>query len=140
MSIDTNKPKTVLFVDDDPFMQLSYGNRLQREGFEVVSAQDGLEAMKVLGTLVPDLIILDLMLPKFGGLEVLKYIRTNPRLKHAPVIVLSAKSILDAADGTVLESANKRFLKAVCTFPIMLQAIQELLAPPPAAGGTRPAS
>jgi two-component system phosphate regulon response regulator PhoB len=140
MSKNANNNKTILFVDDDPFMLISYGNRLQREGFHIESAEDGLEAMKVLSALVPDLVVLDLMLPKFDGMAVLKFIRTDPRLKQVPVIVLSAKSIIDAAEGSLLESANKRFLKAVCTFPTMLQAIQELLAEAPVAEDTLPAT
>ncbi len=126
------KAKTILYVEDDPVVQTAYGRRLEREGFSIESARDGLEAMKVLLRLVPDLVVLDLMLPKFDGGEVLKFMQANPRLKTVPVIILSTNSIVDADEEYVLEGANRRFIKDQCTFPMVLQAIQNLLTETPA--------
>lgn len=122
--------KTILYVEDDSVVLTAYRNRLEQEGFQVDTAQDGLEAMKLLSMLVPDLVILDLMLPKINGAEVLKYIRSHPRLKAVPVIILSTNSFINLSQEQVLESANKRFIKDNCTFPMLLQAIHELLAEP----------
>jgi len=127
MNVETTKTKTIVFVEDNPVVLMAYRNRLQREGFHVEPAQDGLEAMKILTQFVPDLVVLDLMLPKINGVEVLKFICTDPRYQTIPVIVLSTNSIIDTADDRVLERANKRLLKGSCTPTIMLQAIQELL-------------
>lgn len=126
------KAKTILYVEDDPVVLTAYRNCLEREGFSVESAKDGLEAMKVLLRLVPDLVVLDLMLPKFDGGEVLKFIQSNPRLKTVPVIILSTNSIVDADEEYVLEGANRRFIKDQCTFPMVLQSIRELLVGTPA--------
>ncbi|MGD0252609.1 MAG: response regulator [Verrucomicrobiota bacterium] len=130
--MDTIKAKTILYVEDDPVVLTAYCHRLEREGFSVESAKDGLEAMKILLRLVPDLVVLDLMLPKFDGAEVLKFIQANPRLKTVPVIILSTNSIVDADEEYVLEGAHRRFIKDHCTFPMMLQAIQKLLVEAPA--------
>ena len=63
-----NATKTVLFVEDDPVVLAIYGNRLRREGFNVESAEDGLAAIEMLPRIKPDLVVLDLMLPKLHGL------------------------------------------------------------------------
>ncbi len=77
---------------------------------------------------MPDLVVLDLMLPKFSGADVLKFTQSNPRLKSVPVIILSTSSISDPAEEYMLERAHKRLLKDSCTPAILLQAVRELLA------------
>ena len=131
-NMDTIKAKTILYVEDDPVVLTAYRHFLEREGFSVESAKDGLEAMKVLLRLVPDLVVLDLMLPRFDGGEVLKFMQANPRLKTVPVIILSTNSILDADEEYVLEGANRRFIKDQCTFPMVLQSVRKLLNGTPA--------
>ncbi len=126
-SAQTAKARTVVYVEDNPVVLMAYRNRLERDGFHVEPVADGLEAMKLLSGQVPDVVILDLMLPKFSGVEVLKFIRSNPRLNAVSVIILSTNSIIDTADESVLERANKRLLKGSCTPAIMVQAIHELL-------------
>jgi CheY-like chemotaxis protein len=126
------KARTILCVEDNAVALTAYRHRLETEGYSVESAKDGLEAMKILLRLVPDLVLLDLLLPRFDGGEVLKFMRANPRLKTVPVIILSTNSVLDVDEEYVLEGASRRFLKEHCTFPILLQAIRELLTETPA--------
>jgi CheY-like chemotaxis protein len=123
-----NEPKTILFVEDDEVVLMAYRNRLQREGFRVESARDGLEAMKILLMSAPDLVILDLMLPKFNGEEVLKFIRAERRLKSLPVIIFSTNSIIDAEHEPVLEGASRRLIKSTCTASMLVSAIREAMA------------
>ncbi|HEY5503696.1 MAG TPA: response regulator, partial [Sedimentisphaerales bacterium] len=87
--------RTILFVEDDAVVLTTYRNLLQREGFHIESAQDGLEALKALSQATPDLVVLDLMLPKFDGADVLKFIRADPRLKIIPIIIFSNVQITD---------------------------------------------
>jgi CheY-like chemotaxis protein len=138
MNAETAKTKTIVFVEDNPVVLAAYGNQLQREGFRVESAQDGLEAMKILSRLVPDLVILDLLLPKLSGVDVLKFIHSQPRLKTVPVFVLSTNSVVDAAEEPVLERANQRLLKNACTPAIIVEAVQKLFAVSPAPGDNVP--
>jgi CheY-like chemotaxis protein len=126
----TTKARTVVYVEDNPVVLMAYRNRLERDGFHVEPVSDGLEAMKLLSQQVPDVVILDLMLPKFSGVEVLKFIRSDPHLNTVSVIILSTNSIIDTADEYVLERANKRLLKGSCTPAIMVQTIHELLDAP----------
>ena len=127
-------PKTIVFIDDNTVVLTAYRHRLQAAGFTVKTAQDGLEAMKLLSQIVPDVIVLDLMLPKFNGVEVLKFIQSNARLATVPVIVLSTNSIIDASEEYVLEGAEKRLLKSSCTPAVVVKAIHELLSGSPSSG------
>jgi len=124
------KNQTIVFIEDNPVVLATYRTRLEQGGYHVESARDGLEAMKLLGRLTPDVVVLDLLLPKFNGVDVLKFICSTPRLSSARVVILSTGSIIAATEEYVLERANKRFLKDACTPAIMLQAIQGLLADP----------
>jgi DNA-binding response OmpR family regulator len=120
--------RKILYVEDNRVVLTAYRNRLLQEGFHVESARDGLQAMKILSRFVPDLVLLDLMLPKFNGVEVLKFMQADARLKQVPVVILSAKSANEGVQDGVLTQASKRFLKDLCTFPTLLQAIHEVLA------------
>jgi two-component system cell cycle response regulator DivK len=131
-TMKSSEPKTILFVEDDEVVLMAYRNRLQREGFCVVTAADGLEAMKVLLMSMPDLVILDLMLPKFSGEEVLKFIRDDRRLKSLPVIIFSTNSIIDAGHEPLLEGASRRLIKSTCTASMLVAAIHETLPREPA--------
>jgi len=81
--------KHVLLVEDDPFLSSLLKNRLTKENVEVQYARDGQEALDILQTLKPDLILLDLILPKKSGFEVMEGIRQDPQLSAAPIIIIS---------------------------------------------------
>ncbi|MDD5141167.1 MAG: response regulator [Verrucomicrobiales bacterium] len=122
-----NKVKTILYVEDDLVVLTAHQARLKQSGYHVIPARDGLEAIKRLSVFVPDLVLLDLVLPKFNGEEVLQFIRKNPLLAKVPVIILSTNSISDMAQEHLLESANKRLIKSHCTVGVLLMAIKEAL-------------
>lgn len=85
-----NKP-TILLVEDDPFLSSVLRMKLEKESFKVVRASDGEEALNFLTeqSVKPDLILLDLILPKKNGFEVLETIRQDPLLEKLPVIIIS---------------------------------------------------
>lgn len=82
--------KKVLLVEDDKELQRLYAIRLKKGGFEVETADDGLMAVAQALSVMPDFIILDLMLPKQGGIQVLQILKSNPMTKDIPVMVLTA--------------------------------------------------
>lgn len=84
----------VLIVEDEPHIIESLTFVLSREGFEVSSVLDGESAVETLRRTPPDLMILDVMLPKLNGFEVLKLAKSEPALKSIPVIILTAKGQL----------------------------------------------
>jgi chemosensory pili system protein ChpA (sensor histidine kinase/response regulator) len=118
--------KTIFFVEDSEVELMAYGRVLEHGGYCVLAAKDGLEALRLLHHVVPDLILLDLVLPKFDGVEVLKFIRSDPRLKTVPVIIFSTNSIIDIQDEPLLEAAAKRLIKGKCNPALLLEAICEV--------------
>ncbi len=81
----------VLIAEDEPNIVESLTFLLRRAGYDVASVLDGEEALAQLRTHPPDLMILDLMLPRRNGFEVLKAVKANPALRSLPVLVLTAK-------------------------------------------------
>lgn len=80
----------MLLVDDDLTLREMYAERLKAEGFSVEMAKDGEEALRKATDLHPNIILLDIMMPKLNGLEVLKKLKDNQDTKDIPVIVLTA--------------------------------------------------
>ncbi|MGH7969467.1 MAG: response regulator, partial [Limisphaerales bacterium] len=91
--------KRVLLVDDDPLILKLFRDGLMRHDFQVETASDGLEAMKALRSTRPDIVVLDLMMPKLSGVDVLKFIRGQKDLAPLPVIVLSNSYVNELAEG-----------------------------------------
>jgi CheY-like chemotaxis protein len=131
--METTGPKTILLVDDDPVLIQAYRPRLESAGYTVKPAVDGLDAMRQMSLNTPDVIVLDLVMPKFNGVEIMGFIRSNPKLKSVPVIVLSSNQIIDSDGEPILETASRRLLKGSCTPANLLQAISEVLTNAPAA-------
>jgi two-component system cell cycle response regulator len=96
--------KTVIVLaDDEPFIRLAYKEGLERAGYIVEAAENGEEALAKVHAHKPDLVMLDLMMPKMNGFEVLKRIKSDPDLKHTEVVILSnlsqAEDEKEAAEG-----------------------------------------
>jgi DNA-binding response OmpR family regulator len=84
-------PPRVLLVEDERHIVESLSFVLEREGFEVAAAGDGESAIEALRARRPDVLVLDVMLPRLGGLEVLKLVRAEATLRTLPVVVLTAR-------------------------------------------------
>lgn len=84
-------PKKLLLIDDDPNLILLVKDYLEFSGYEVLTANHGGEAMRILEDDTPDLIICDVMMPEMDGYTFVQEIRQNPRLSWLPIIFLSAK-------------------------------------------------
>ena len=82
----------VLLVDDSKFLRMANERALSKAGFEVSTAADGEEALQVVNDKPPDIILLDMMLPKMSGPDVLKALKANPATMDIPVIVLTSLS------------------------------------------------
>ncbi len=84
--------RKILVVDDERHIVRLVEVNLQRAGYDVIAAYDGIEAMEKTKSEKPDMIILDVMMPRMDGFEVLKELRGNPESKDIPVIMLTAKA------------------------------------------------
>ena len=81
--------KTILFAEDEPSLQLILADALRKEGYKVLTAPDGEVALDILRKKKPDFVLLDLIMPKKDGFEVLKEMKANEKIKDLPVIVLT---------------------------------------------------
>ncbi len=81
--------KKILIIEDESALQKTLGEVLSQQGYEVLSALNGELGLKLAQSKKPDLILLDLVLPKIHGFDVLKKIKDNPETKEIPVIVLT---------------------------------------------------
>ena len=90
------EPARILVVDDVPDNVDILQMRLESQGYEVVTAADGLEALDKIRALLPDLVLLDVMMPKLDGIETVKRLKADPTLPFIPVILVTAKA--DASD------------------------------------------
>ncbi|HXK32128.1 MAG TPA: response regulator [Candidatus Paceibacterota bacterium] len=105
--------KTILFVEDESTLQKTLGEVLTKEGYQVISALDGEIGLRIAKEKKPDLILLDLILPKMNGFEVLKKIKEDGATKDIPIIVLTnlegmedIQKALELGAATYLVKAN----------------------------------
>jgi CheY-like chemotaxis protein len=82
--------KTILIVEDDPILRDLYKDRLELEGYKIMTAPDGQEGLEAVKEKIPDLILLDIMMPKMNGFDVLDRLKADDETKHIPVFMLSA--------------------------------------------------
>jgi two-component system, OmpR family, alkaline phosphatase synthesis response regulator PhoP len=84
--------KKILLVDDEPHIIMMLENRMKHAGYDVITASDGQEALTKAKKEKPDLIILDLMLPKLDGYKVCRMLKFDEKYKNIPIIMLSARA------------------------------------------------
>lgn len=115
-----------MIVEDDAFVMDIYQTKLLQEGFEVVGAANGMEALKVLENSgkIPDLILLDILMPYVGGIEVLKKIKKNDKLKKIPVILLTNLSQKDDIDLGINLGADDYLIKSHFTPSEVLEKVR----------------
>ena|SRR5258707_1045006 len=107
--------KSILLVEDSRFLRKATERVLVKAGFNVVSASDGEEALEIAFSKRPDLILLDMLLPKLSGLEVLRAFRKHPVTEKTPIIVLSGlcqaneKKLAQEGATAYLEKASLDF-------------------------------
>lgn len=80
-----------LVVDDSMLIRHTVCRFLEQRGFSVASAANGVEAMQILSSVLPDLIVTDLMMPKMTGSELISAVKANPRMARIPVVVLAGR-------------------------------------------------
>lgn len=85
----TKNKKKILLVEDDKYIVRAYKDGLERAGFEVLTASDGNEALEKIKKDLPDLILLDLIMPVKNGFEVLEELKVDDGMKKIPVVILS---------------------------------------------------
>lgn len=106
---DPVSTKVLLLVEDDPLLINMYQTKFSNEGFQVYTATDGEAGLTLAKAEKPDVIILDIMMPKMDGIEVLRRLRNDPSLRDVPVLMLSNLSEM-AKQKEAFELGAKEFL------------------------------
>lgn len=122
------QPRTVLIVEDDMLFQSAYLAHLREHGYQVRLASDGEEALREIESSPPDLVLLDLVLPRLSGYEVLSRVRANPALAKVPVIVLTNKGEPEDIKRGMELGADDYLIKIVAHPREVLWKIRQALA------------
>jgi DNA-binding response OmpR family regulator len=128
----SKKPR-ILLVDDEPVIVKLLARRLEAAGFEVETAVDGMQAMEKLSGELPDLVILDVMMPKLNGYEVCRSIKEGA-LRQLPVIMLSARS-QDKDEKMGLSCGADIYMKKPFKSEELVERMKELIHVENPAGG-----
>lgn len=119
--------KSILLIEDDPFLIDIYVTKLGEAGFSVEVANDGQTALRNLEEKKPDMVILDIVLPKIDGWEILRKINSTPKLKDLKVIILSNLGQKEEVEKGINLGSIKYLIKAHYTPSEVVQEIKEII-------------
>ena len=117
---------TILYVEDNEDNIYMLSNRLQREGFNVIIGRNGVEGVQLANSELPDLIIMDLILPEMDGFEAAHELKLSEHTRHIPIIALSA-SVLPEDQHKAIDAGCDEFEIKPVDFPRLLGKIQRHL-------------
>jgi DNA-binding response OmpR family regulator len=121
----------VLLVEDSKAVQQIYKNKLTLEQFQVITADNGMEAIKVLSTEKPDVILLDLMMPVMDGYKVLQVVKSDANLSKIPVLVFSAKGQPEEVEKALNLGAAGYIVKATTKINEVIEKIKSAISQQP---------
>ena len=119
--------KRILLVEDDRFLRKAAEVRLRRAGYTVITAADGEEAIATAKSTRPDLVLLDLIMPRMQGFEVLRLLRTEPNMEGVPIVVLTNLSQDADRERAMTQGANGYLIKANMSLDALADAVGDVL-------------
>ncbi len=123
----TDNPKRILLAEDDRFLRKAATTALRRRGYDVLNAADGQQALAIAREQAPDVILLDLIMPKVQGFEVLRALKADPATQGIPVLVLTNLS-QDSDRAAALEGGAREYLvKANLSLDELVAAVDRAL-------------
>lgn len=123
------RPHKILVVDDEPFICRSLCFVLAKDNYEVLEARNGEEAIEAIRAHRPDLVFLDVMMPRIDGFQVTRIVKSDENLKHIKIILLSAKGQDSDKDTGVAAGADDYMTKPFSPTRIVERARQILESP-----------
>lgn len=118
--------KKILIVDDEPNIVMTLEYAFKKQDFEVYIARDGSEALQILKKDVPDVILLDIMMPNVDGYQTLNFIKKQDSLKHTKVVFLTAKNKASDIEKGLKLGADKYLLKPFSVKKIVSEILELL--------------
>ena len=119
--------KKVLIVEDDPFIRDIYQVKFSQEGFEVIVVDNGIKALEKLEQVIPNIILLDIIMPYMDGMETLKNIRRNENWKKIPVIMLTNISEKEKISESEKYGVDGYLIKSYFTPSEVVDKVKNLL-------------
>ncbi len=123
----SEEKKTILLVEDDRFLSEMYATKLSDGGFEVETAGDGQEALKIAKAKNPDLILLDIVLPKMDGFEFLQLLKNDATLKNIAVVILTNLGQKEEVEKGLKLGASDYIIKAHFTPTEVVAKVKKIL-------------
>ena len=123
----TTSAKRILIAEDDRFLRRAFEISVRQMGYSVTATADGEEALEVIGKQVPDLILLDLLMPKVNGMEVLRNLKSNEATQSIPVLILTNSSMANDIDEVKKLGASGYFIKSNLSLEDLGTQIRQLL-------------
>ena len=118
--------KKIVIVEDEPDTAEMFAEMMRLSGYHVLKSYGGTPAIALISHEIPDAVVLDVMMPDLSGLEVLRFLRRDPRLEKIPVIVVSAKSLpSDIKDG--LDAGANKYLTKPVAFQDLNTAVRDVI-------------
>lgn len=117
--------KKILIVDDEPNIVMTLEYTFKKQDFEVFIARDGSEAIQILDKNIPDIVLLDIMMPNVDGYKTLEFIKKNEKLSKTKVVFLTAKNKASDVEKGLKLGADKYIIKPFSVKKIVVE-IQEL--------------
>jgi CheY-like chemotaxis protein len=130
--------KKILIIEDDQLVANIYRNKFSVEGYQVEIALDGLAGLEMVRSFQPNAVVLDLMLPKMSGVELMKKIRVEPGFEQLPVIVFSNTYLTNMVQEAWKAGATKCLSKANCTPKQLIDVLRGVLSANGTAAPARP--
>ncbi len=119
--------KIILFIEDESALQKTFSEILTQEGYQMISALDGEIGLRLAGDEKPDLILLDLILPKVNGFDVLRKLKEDRETKDIPVIVLTNLEEMGNVDKAIELGATTYLVKASYSLKEIVEKIRKAL-------------
>jgi len=120
--------KKILIIEDDPFLSEMYAAKFGQSGFRVEMAIDGKKGLEKIKTSKPDLILLDIVLPKMDGFEILRKVKEDSQLKKIPVILLTNLGQKNEVEKGLALGADEYIIKAHFTPTAVMAKVKEVLS------------
>ncbi len=120
--------KKILVMDDEPEMLAMISEFLGAAGYEVLTAVDGQIGLEMSRNMVPDLILTDVQMPKIDGWAICNKLKTDPNLKHIPIIMFSGLLVADSEPNAAIEKCDYLMAKPI-EMANLLQKVREFLKP-----------
>lgn len=119
--------KKVLVVEDDQFLANAYRIKLSKSNFEVKIVSDGVEALKTMEEFIPDVVLLDLIMPNMDGFETLEKMKANDKLKSIPVIISSNLGQKEDVDKAMALGAKDFIIKSNVSIEDIVDKVRKLI-------------